>query len=128
MKSTGEMQNIVANRSCDGTILFINQCNVVSGDIDKLIRIQMAVIPKLVAIASKRLCSDDIELVDCVFFDVFDDCSQKDFAKKAIRLMDEKHFTIDEACNVIGAEVFHTAVVQKMLEMMKSRQEEEKTK
>lgn len=105
---------ITAIRTADG-YAFHESGMVLDHDKTRLVHIWARLIPRLTAIAAGLLETDDIELVDGMFYDMFDEDAQKDLARHAMRMIDEKRLDIDEAARRIGEEVFQPDVIRTMM-------------
>lgn len=117
-------ENLIAVRTSVGCI-FVPKNMVVGNDTERLVRTEIAVTSRLVSIAAGLLGSDDIELVDGVFYDIFSDDEQRGFAEEAIRLMDGNHLSLDESCEEIGKRIFQLDIIQRMSEKFSRYQKEE---
>ena len=115
-------ENLIAVRTSVGCI-FVPKDMVVGNNSARLVRTEIAVTARLVSIAAGLLNSDDIELVDCVFYDMFDENEQRGFAKEAIQLMDGNHLSLDEASEEIGKRIFQKSVIKEMSERLRKYKE-----
>lgn len=111
-------EELVAVRTGVGCI-FVPKDMVVKNDTARLVRTEIAVTAQLVSIAAGLLGSDDMELVDCIFYDMFDENEQRGFAKETIGLIDENHLSLDEACEKIGKKIFQEEITKEMSERLR---------
>lgn len=111
-------EELVAVRTGVGCI-FVPKDMVVGNNTAKLVRTEIAVTARLVSTAAGLLGSDDIELVDGIFYDMFDENEQRGFAREAIGLMDGNHLSLDEACEEIGKRIFQEDVIKEMSERLR---------
>ena len=111
-------EELVAVRTGVGCI-FVPKDMVVGNDTARLVRTGISVTARLVSIATGLLGSDDMELVDCIFYDMFDENEQREFAEKAIGLMDGNHLSLDESCEEIGKRIFQEDVIKEMSERLR---------
>lgn len=105
---------IAAVRTADG-YAFHESDMIIDHDTSRLASIQTRLIPRLVTIAAGLLETDDIELVDGMFYDLFDENAQKDLSRQAMRMIDDNRLGIDEAARRIGEEVFQPDVIRTMM-------------
>lgn len=111
-------KDLIAVRTGVGCI-FVPRDMIVGNDTARLVRTEISVTARLVSIAAGFLGSDDIELVDCIFHDLFDEKEQREFAKEAIRLMDGNHLSLDEACREIKKKIFQPDIIRQMSERLR---------
>ena len=111
-------EELVAVRTGVGCI-FVPKDMIVENDTARLVRTEIAATAQLVSIAAGLLGSDDIELVDGVFYDMFDENEQRGFAREAIVLMDGNRLSLDEACEEIGKRIFQKDVIKEMSERLR---------
>lgn len=111
-------EELVAVRTGVGCI-FVPKDMVVENDTARLVRTEIAATAQLVSIAAGLLGSDDMELVDCIFYDIFGENEQRGFAREAIQLMDGNHLSLDEACAEIGKRIFQEDVIKEMSERLR---------
>ena len=116
-------EELIAVRTGVGCI-FVPKDMTVGNDTTKLVRTEIAVTSRLVSIAAGLLGSDDIELVDGIFYEMFDENEQRGFAREAIGLMDGNHLSLDEACEEIGKRIFQPDAIQRMSEKLSRYQKE----
>ena len=111
-------ENLIAVRTGVGCI-FVPKDMVIGNDTARLVRTEIAVTSRLVSIAAGLLGLDDMELVDCIFYDMFDENEQRGFAEEAIGLMDGNHLSLDEACEEIGKWIFQEDDIKGMSERLR---------
>ena len=117
-------EELVAVRTGVGCI-FVPNDMAVGNNTAKLVRTEIAVTARLVSIAAGLLGSDDVELVDGIFYDMFGEDEQRGFAREAIQLMDGNHLSLDEACDEIGKRIFQPDIIQRMSEKLSRCKKEE---
>ena len=111
-------EELVAVRTGVGCV-FAPKDMAVGNDTARLVRTEIAVTSRLVSIAAGLLGSDDIELVDGIFYDMFSEDEQREFAKEVLKLMDGNHLSLDGTCEEIGKRIFQPGIIRQMSEKLR---------
>lgn len=111
-------KDLIAVRTGVGCI-FIPRDMIIGNNTARLVRTEISATARLVSFATSLLGSNSIDLIDCVFYDLFDEKERRGFAEEAIRLMDRDHLSLDEACEEIGKRIFQPDIIRQMSERLR---------